>query len=260
MNVEEFLRLAAARKSRAVPPAQNQPRGRAELSDAVRAAASRGLRIFPVFETSKYAADSRIKERINDATCDLEKLEEFAAQEPAFFAIATGSGVFAVEMAGELGEAAFNELVTLSIVSLEDEAFGWQTLGARARTSRFAFYRYPAGMTLRRGGKHPAPEITIRCDADYVLLTPDFFFMDPDDTSITPAPQLLLALAFEEIPEGDSNQPPPRILPQSVGSQFVCNSVKPSARSRIHDVRRREFQIRGNSGGWGGKIRISRRR
>ena len=111
-SAEEFLIAKAFAKADSAAVQQRDPlRMSVELPLSAIAAAQLGIRVFPVFVASKFAADSRIKERISEATCDLAKLEELAAEKPPFWAIATGPGsVFVIRKEGELGEAALQIL------------------------------------------------------------------------------------------------------------------------------------------------------
>jgi hypothetical protein len=246
-------------KSIAVQP--NPLRNSAELPANIADGANRGLRIFPVFQTSKYAAYPLITARIGDATSDLAGLAEFAAEDPAGWAFATGpepdAGVFVVEMEGRLGANAFNDLVAPGISGLQGDGSDWQTLSAGDGWHTFAIYIYPVGMTVRRNGKHPVPGLTILADEGYVLLTRDFVFLDPD-ISIAPGPKLLLDLAFETVSNEASSQIARRVAPQRADSRFLPYNTNPGAGSQIWGTAQNGSTVPSNAG-WRGKSRISRR-
>ncbi len=240
---------------------QNSLRDSAELPSIVADGAKRGLRIFPIYQTSKYATSSLIKARIGDATNDVVRLEEFAAENPAGWAFATrpDAGVFATEMEEEYGIDAFNGLIALAIISLQGDESDWQTLSARAGRSIFAIYNYPAGMRMLRSRKHPEPGLTIHGEeGGYVLLRPDFIFLDRD-ISIASGPQLLVDLASKKIPNEVLSKFAQRIALQRLQSSFLPNKAKPGTGSEIWGIAGKEFQERSNVG-WRGKFRISRRR
>ena len=246
-------------KSTAVQP--NPLRQSAELPANVGTGANRGLRIFPISHSSRYAATTLIKARIGEATSDLDRLAELAAEAPAGWAFATGpepdAGVFVVEMEGELGANAFNSLVALEISCLQGEDSDWQTLSAGDGWRTFAIYSFPAGMILRPNGKHPAPGLTIHGDGDYVLLPPDFVFLD-SDVKIASGPALLLDLAFEKVSNEVPSQVARRIAPQRADSRFQPNNSNPGTGSQIWGVARYGSTV-SSTAGWRGKVRISRR-
>ncbi|MGD0095532.1 MAG: bifunctional DNA primase/polymerase [Terracidiphilus sp.] len=259
-SAEDFLLTnACLNRAKSTAVQRNPPCNSAELPANIADGANRGLQIFPVSQTSRYAASSLIKARIGDSTSDLARLAELAAEDPACWALATGpdAGVFAVEMEGELGVNAFNGLIALDIINLQDEVSDWQTLSAADGWHTFAIYTYPSGMTLRRNSKHPEPGLTIHGDGSYVLLTPDFVFLDPN-VLIAPGPQLLLDLAFEKVSNEVTDPPVRQIGPRRAESRFLPNSANPGAGSQIWGVVRNGSTARSNVG-WRGKVRISRR-
>jgi hypothetical protein len=188
----------------------------------------------------------------------LDRLAELAAEDPAGWAFATGTdaGVFVAEMEGELATNAFNGLIALGISGLLEEETDWQTLSAGVGRRTFAIYIYPAGMTLRRNGKHPALGLTIHANGGYVLLPLDFDFLDPD-MSIAPSPQLLLDFAFVGVSNEASSQLARRIAPQRADSRFLPNNRNPDAGSQMWSADRNTSTVSGN--GWRGTVRISRR-
>jgi hypothetical protein len=160
-------------------------------------------------------------------------------------------------MDGELGTNTFNGLIALGIGGLPGEETDWQTLSAGAGRRTFAIYIYPAGKTLRRNGKRPAPGLTIHGDGSYVLLPLDFVFLDPE-VSIASGPALLLDLAFESVSNEVPSRVARRIAPQRADSSFLPNKSNPGAGNQIWGVARNGSTVRSNAG-WRGKVRISRR-
>ena len=260
-SAEDFLLANALHnRTKSITVQQNSRSSSTELPANIVEGANRGLRIFPVFQTSRFAACKLLKARIGEATSDLDRLAEFAAEDPAGWAFVSGpeAGIFVVEMDGELGANNFNSLVTLGISDLQEEDSCWQTLSAGDGSQRtFAIYKYPSGMALRRYGKQPAPGLTIHGEGSYVLLSPDVAFLD-QDASIATCPQLLLDLAFERVSIEVPRQAARSIAPHKSDSRFLTNGSTPGAASRIPGVAWKASTVNINLG-WRGKVRISRR-
>jgi hypothetical protein len=177
----------------------------AKIYAGLRDAANRGWRIFPIPPAISLYAPV-IRDRIAEATNDLITLEELAYLNPAFrWGLATGqaSRVFVLEVQGALGRVALSRFTSLYMDEFSDS----QSLTSRAGESAFAYFRYPVGLVMRRGGRDPEPGLTIHGDNDFVLLPPSRYFsraaheyLNPDE-SVATAPQWLLDLVFEAVKE-----------------------------------------------------------
>jgi len=86
----------------------------AQLPAYVRYAAQEGFRVFLVLTSSRRSEAS--KALIGEATCDLARLEELASQNPdAQFGLATGAGIMAVEMEGDVAVKRFFEMAGVAL-------------------------------------------------------------------------------------------------------------------------------------------------
>ena len=176
-------------------PSPNHPERSAGLPIEVLQSARRHWRLFPVLPHGKFAS---AKARIEEATTDLERLEEWACKHPGCnWGLATGqaSGVFVLEVDAERGRNAL-------CILCGDEWDWQQTLQSQAGDAAYAFFPWPAGRAMHRSGRNLAPGLSIRGEGDYVLIPPSAYssgvshaYVDPD-AAIAAAPHWLLDSAF----------------------------------------------------------------
>jgi hypothetical protein len=254
--VEDFLKGYEHRaQSIAAPRLSHNP---AQLYAVIHDAASRRWRIFPVPPASSLHA-SVTSAQIGVATHDLVTLEELADAYPGCrWGLATGqaSGVFALEMKGALGRAALSRFAALYMEEFSD----FQTLTSQAGESGFGFFRYPAGLAMRRGGRHPEPGLTIHGENDFVLLPPFRYspriaheYFNPEET-VAAAPQCLQNLAFEAVKENSV----PRIPPHRAEPDSMLGLAKPSAKAESQNFGRKGWPAFGQTT-WRRKINFPRR-
>jgi putative DNA primase/helicase len=171
----------------------NHSRG-SVLPPEVIEAARRHWRLFPVQPHGRFAVSTG---DIKEATSDLDQIERWAVEQPGLsWALATGesSGVFVLEINTEQGR---NGLSTLC-----GDDWGWcQTLQSKSGDTGYAYFRWPAALTLCNAGGRIAAGLSIRADGDYVILPQSMdssgqphVWLNPDD--IAAAPQWLLDRAF----------------------------------------------------------------
>lgn len=131
------------------------------------------------------------------ATSNIEQLERWAVDYVGCaWALATGqeSGVFVVEMNGELGRNAFQKL--------EWNKWNWeQTLQSVAGNRGYAYFRWPVGLAFRITRKEIAPGLTVRGEGDFILIPPSLIsgvshaWRSPD-VHVADAPTWLLDSIF----------------------------------------------------------------
>jgi hypothetical protein len=211
------------------PSTHQSKRGNAEvvpipLPNEVVQAASRFWRLFPVFSRSRFVT---AETRIEDATSDLNQLEQWAVEQPGCnWGLATGqaSGVFVLEIHAALGANALRGLCDGDW----DEETGLQS---QAGEVGYAFFRWPKGMAMRRSAKNLARGLSIRGEGDYVLVPPSacpartsHVYINPD-AEIATSPQWLLNSAFSVESAGKTlafRQSAQHLAP------FAANSAKSS--------------------------------
>ena len=164
---EEFLSASEGRGTATFSrpaPLRNHPSNSAVPHDVLHAASLK-WRLFPVQQPSRFAIGSALAE---EATSDCGQLERWASEYvDCAWALFTGqkSGVFVVEMNGELGRKSFCDL-------------GWnewdweQTLQSVAGNRGYAYFRWPVGLAFRTTRKEIAPGLTVRGEGDFVLIPP----------------------------------------------------------------------------------------
>lgn len=123
-------------------------------------------RLFPV-QRGMYGTQKAL---LKDATSDQEQLEKLAAEHPGCpFALATGraSGVFSIEIKGELGRNALRDLAW-------DDWDWWQQtlLMSNGDDVGYGFFRWPAEFSMQMASKQIAPGLCLRGENDFVLIPP----------------------------------------------------------------------------------------
>ena len=148
-------------------------------------------RLFPVLPRGSFAAQKALLE---NATSNQAQLEQWAVDYPGCsLALATGeaSGVFTIEMKGELGRNA------LHLLSWDDWDWRECTLLMSAGDTGHAFFRWPAGLSLHKACKQIAPGLNLRGEKDFVLIPPAVVsgisreWINPD-VAVAEAPQKIL--------------------------------------------------------------------
>ncbi len=196
-NAEEFLSVIEGRgtaTSSRPAPSLNYSRNSA-LPDEVLLAANHKWRLFPVQQTSNSTVTRAFAKK---ATSNHDQLERWAVDYlGCAWALATGqeSGVFVVEMNGELGRKSFCDL-------------GWnewdweQTLQSVAGGTAHAFFRWPVGLSRHTVRMQIAPGLSLRGEGDFVFIPPSLAFgishawRNPD-IRLAAAPAWLLDSIFE---------------------------------------------------------------
>jgi hypothetical protein len=237
-------------------PSLIHPRSFADLLPEVLRAASLNWRLYPVQPQGRFAATKALLE---EATNSREQLEKWAVEYPGCnWALATGqaSGIFVIEMDGERGRDA--------LYVLSGHEWDWQqTLQSQAGYIGYAFFRWPAELSMRNAGKKIAPGVSIRGEGDSVLISPSKYssgvshtWLNPDAT-VAACPQSLLESVFA-VSEGQvfgkillfPKAPPQKAVPAGLSSDvrrlfaYTLPMSNPNARHRIY----LSFQFRG--GGW----------
>jgi hypothetical protein len=256
ISVEDFLKEheRRAQSITATCPSCNPAQIYTNLCNA----ANRGWRIFPIPPASLLHA-SVTRDQIAKATNNLVMLEEIADLNPGCrWGLATGqaSGVFVLKVEGALGRAVLSRVVTLYMEESSDS----QTLTSRAGESVFGFFRYPVGLAMRRGGRHPDPGLTIHGEDGFVLLPPSRYcfstaheYLNPNEPVAT-APQWLMDIAFEAVKENSVS----RIPPHRAEPHFMPGFAKPSAKNDSQNFSRKGWPAFGQTT-WRRKVNFPRR-
>ena len=192
-----------------------------KLSPLLRDAALRGWKIFPVLVRSRYATESTAM--IGQATRDLDQLKAWAREYPGCnWAVATGkdSGVLAIEIDGYIGTSSFSWLL---FENQEEEIGTPQTLISQtengANDTVYAYYRWPATLTMRQLRGEIAPGMRLRGEGDSVPIPPSIhsngirFSYPHPDAEVAAMPHWLIDLAFE-VPEAEAEAAPAKFPPR----------------------------------------------
>lgn len=191
MKAEDFLLKIECRGASLPTPSPNHPCSSTVPIEVIGAASLFKWRLFPVLPKGRFAAQRALLEA---ATSNQEQLENWAMEYPGCpFALATGeaSGVFSIEMKGELGRNAFR------ILSWDDWDWRQQTLLMSAGPTAHAFFRWSAGLSLHKACKQIAPGLNLRGENDFVLIPPavasgiSYAWINPD-VAVANAPQEVL--------------------------------------------------------------------
>jgi hypothetical protein len=134
------------------------------LPEEVRQAANLGWRIFPVSPLAKLMGNRDLL--IGEATCDVSRLEEFAAEYPSCeWRVAVGpSSLCVLQVVGPEGRNSF--------AALSQDQGECLTLQSRRGETAWAFFRWPAGLVLRASAKKLAPGVRILADGDSCPVPP----------------------------------------------------------------------------------------
>ena len=162
------------------------------LSEDVRQAANRGLRVFPVSLFAKLQGTPHLF--IGAATSDISSLEELAvAAFPVHeWRVALGPSSLCVLQFD--GEAARKSLAAL--VPDLDECFTLQA--HRGHMTWVAFFRWPEGLVLRASAKKLAPGVRILGQGDSCIIPPSGGYVWlSSGAEIEAVPYPLRELAFE---------------------------------------------------------------
>ncbi len=154
LSLEQFFSAHGQSLPAAVPSSSNA-RQRSVLAADVRLAAKHGLRIFPVSPKAKRMATPNML--INEATCDIGRLEELADEHgPCREWLAVADPWLCIlRIAGTTGGN--SSVSTLSLDSQED----CHTLMARRGDITWAFFKVPRGFARRSAARHLATGLTI---------------------------------------------------------------------------------------------------
>lgn len=169
-SVEEFL-SQIERRGTAIPPPHPSSLNHACNSivpiEVLRASSLLKWQFFPLLTRGRFAAQ---KSLLKNATSNHEQLEKWAAEYPGCpFALATGeaSGVFSIEMKGELGRNA------LRVLSWGDWDWSQQTrLMSAGEEVGHAFFRWPAEFSKHKLCKRIALGLNLRGENDFALIPP----------------------------------------------------------------------------------------
>lgn len=229
------------------------------LPEEVRQAANLGWRIFPVSPLAKLMGNPDLL--IGEATCDVYRLEELAAEYPSCgWRVAVGpSSLCVLQIAGPEGR---NSLASLS--SDQGECLTLQA--RRGDTAAWAYFRSPKGQQLRASAKNLAPGVRILAGGDSCPIPPSggCVYVNPWE-DVQAVPGWLKELAFET-PDGPSGKTAP--VPASSPRPAPCRPGKffPKPHRNVrngypvggHAASRGGYPVCGQAG-WRG-FRISRRR
>ena len=202
-SLEEFFNEHNKRDFRGLAQTSASRQSRFELHPELRQAANRGLAIFPVPESARLTGQP--ERLIGEATSQISRLEEFAAEHPTCsWRAALGlSKLCAMRIDGTLGRAS-----VAARSRDEEDSF---TLRARRGDTVWAFFRYPFGLTLRSSAKKLAPGVSVLAIGESCPIPPSCgsTWLNPW-AEIEAVPFWLLELAFEppSSPPGKALQVP----------------------------------------------------
>lgn len=218
----------------------------AGLHPEVSATANRGLEVFPVPEFARFSGQPELL--IGEATSDLGRLEELAAEYPGCtWRLAIGPAMFILRM--DAPAARF------SLAGLNKDQEDCSTLCARRAETIWALFRWPQRMVLRSEARKLAPGLRILADGDSCPVPPSDGCTWVDvSADIEAAPSWLREAAFE-----CPTLPPGKALPTQ------AKSAPPApCRSRARFQQTRGGARRGypgcNQAGFRGGYCVSRRR
>lgn len=198
-SLEDFFRERNPRSWRGPTVASAQRKPLSGLYPEVRAAANRGLQVFPVSDYARVSRQPNLL--IAEASCDIARLEEMAAEYRTWRIAIGPSGLCVLRTDGPVGRS--------SLASLIEDQGDCSTLIARRAETTWAFFHWPTGMALRAEARKLRPGVSVLGDGESCPIGPsdDCVWVNPW-AEIEAVPNWLLELAFEPL-----SPPPGRALP-----------------------------------------------
>jgi hypothetical protein len=244
-SVEEFFfqQYGPGSPSAAFPARQGADPS--ALHEAVRQAANRGWRVFPISPLAKFTGRHELL--ICEAISDIPRLEELAAEYPLCdWRVAIGpSSLCIVQLDGQEGRESF--------ASLSQDQGECLTLQTHRGDTAWAFFQWPRG--LRASARKPPPGMRILGEDMSCIIPPsaNCHYLNPA-ADVDAVPQWLRELAFEisDTPAG-SAAPVPVIRPRPVPCRTTTHFSKP------HRGVRKGYSVC-DQAGWRRGFRVSRRR
>jgi len=215
-SLEEFFRERNRRTFPGLALNAKANHARFELHPDLRQAVNRGLRIFPVTEIAKLTGQP--DQLIGEATCDVSRLEELAAEYPfCLWSVALGpSNLCVLRVYGYRGRA--------SLATLSQHEEDTLTLRAECGDTIWALFRHPKHLKLRTSARKLAPGIAVfaKGESSPIPPSPGSKWLNPW-AEIEAVPYWLRKLAFE-----DPDDPPGEASLVSVQSPRLvpCRSVR----------------------------------
>lgn len=180
------------------------------VPEELRQAADRDWRLFPVSPLAMFTAQPDVL--ISEATCEISRLEEFAAEYPLCgWRVAVGpSSLCILQLEGQVGKDSF-----AALCADQGECL---TLQARQGDTAWAFFRWPTGLALRTSWTKRALGMRILRERDSCIIPPssNCVYLNPW-AEIDAIPFWLRDLAFEtpDTPPGNA-APVPAFSPRPV--------------------------------------------
>ena len=246
-SLEKFL-LAHGQSSTS-GTSSRQPEQRSLLTDDVRQAASRGLRIFPVSQLAKLMANPDLL--IDEATSDMGRLEKLAAEYGPCreWRAVADPWLCVLRIDGDAGGN--SSVSTLSLGSQED----CHTLLAQRGDTTWAFFKSPGGFVRRSALRKLAPGLSIISagqSCPIPLLRGRISGDLCPEIEILPVPFWLREIAFEPLDSPSGKAPPAPVHSLHPGA------CRPPARfAKQQRNTHKGYPVCGQAGWRGG---ISRRR
>jgi hypothetical protein len=182
MEIERFF--AERRSSPSSFPTHHRD---STIPNELRQSANRGLLIFPVNRLAKLKGECDLL--IGEATCDVFRLDDFAAEYPFEWRVAIGPSLLCVlHMAGLDSRE--------SVAALSENQGECLTVQSRRGDAAWAFFRWPAGLVRR--SRNLAPGLKILGPGDSCILPPSggCVFTNPW-AEVEAVPPWLRDVAFE---------------------------------------------------------------
>ena len=188
MNIERFFSEHLSSPSAAFTSSpSNCP---SILPEEVRQVANLGWRVFPVSSLAKLTGNPDLL--IGVATCEIFRLEQFAAEYPSCeWRVAIGpSSLCVLQVVGPKGSNSF--------AALSQDQGECLTLQSRRGDTAWAFFRWPAGLVLRASARELAPGVKILADGDSCPIPPSggCVYLNPWE-EVQAVPCWLRELGFE---------------------------------------------------------------
>jgi hypothetical protein len=191
----------------------------AKLPQAIRDAAKRGWKIFPIPTDSLFCADALI----GTATTDISILEHFPSMYQNFgYGLLTGSasGVCVAEMVGTRGAAALYRLAEIAGHDA-DEIWDGLTLISCGGTRTYAYFQWPVGYSMRPF-RNSVPSLILHGEFSWVPLPPSELdgiqHVYINDSAVEAPPDLLIKRLFKPLYKKSGSAEPLRFPPRSANS------------------------------------------